>query len=138
MGIGVVVRDIQGDWISGMSNNYSQGSVFKAELLAIESGLHHVWDLQKKDIVCYTDFLQAVQVITTMMEVSSYWEREIIIRIRTMLSWNWKLMLRHIHRDRNFVADALVRDASLVDYSIRLWTTPPSAVVALLCKDALA
>ena len=41
MGFGGVLRNVKGDWISGLSGSFDYGNSFLAELLAIEQGLSH-------------------------------------------------------------------------------------------------
>lgn len=72
MGAGGVVRDKDGRWISGFAASLGVGDAFKAELLAIQKGLNHVWEMGYISVVCYTDCIQATEVLGMNIDITNY------------------------------------------------------------------
>lgn len=52
MGCGIIVKDAFGNLVSGLSMSFGAGTMFVAEILAVEQGLKHCRDLGFKDVVC--------------------------------------------------------------------------------------
>ncbi|XP_057444774.1 uncharacterized protein LOC130737021 [Lotus japonicus] len=107
------------------------------ELLAIQKGLNHVWEMGYKSVVCYTDCIQATEVLGMNFDIANYWHREEIETIRGLLQRNWRVIISHVDREDNQVADALARLASHENWVWKLWSQPPIAIIPLLCQDTL-
>ncbi|XP_019433682.1 PREDICTED: uncharacterized protein LOC109340441 [Lupinus angustifolius] len=137
MGWGGVLRDHDGRWISGISGSGNDGCPLLAELLAIQHGLQHAWQLGYRRIDCETDYLEVVELINGDLNVCNHWYIDIILSIRGMWLWHWDLSLTHISRDSNMVADALAREASEGGVIHRIWRFPHSSVIHILCLDLL-
>ena len=70
--------------------------------------------------------------------MDAYWDRDVILRIRNLLSETWNVTFMLISGDLNTVADALARHAAIHKSPTRVWRLPPSNVVPMLCFDVLA
>ncbi|XP_072076864.1 uncharacterized protein [Arachis hypogaea] len=62
-GIGCVIRDSNGRWISGCSSSYPPGPIVRCELFAVWRGLILAWDYGLRDIVCETDSLDILHIL---------------------------------------------------------------------------
>lgn len=135
MGYGGAVLDKNGTWISGFSSSVVHGNAFHAELLADENGLKLAWYLGHRNVMCNTYCHDVVHVLATTIDISTFWEQDLITKIRVMLCWGWFVEVQHIPRDHNLVADALMRQASSDGSPYRVWRIPPSNVMAFLCLN---
>ncbi|XP_057453171.1 uncharacterized protein LOC130745038 [Lotus japonicus] len=138
MGAAAVFRDAAGTWLSGISLGVDGGDAFIAELAGIELGLQQAWNLGHRELSCYSDCLEAVNVCTSHVDVTTYWARDAILRIRTMLQWGWNVELTHVPRGKNNAADCLAKHASREGAARREWRLPPSFVIEALLKDVVA
>ncbi|XP_057458837.1 uncharacterized protein LOC130749483 [Lotus japonicus] len=138
VGGGGVVQDGDGRWISRFAVAFGVGDAFLAELRALYEGLRHVWELGFRKVVCFTDCVELVDVVTGAQNVCHFWHRDVIMQVREMLQSSWQISVRHISRERNMVADALAKFTTRTRCSWRVWRLPPSMVVPLLCQDVLA
>ncbi|XP_057425490.1 uncharacterized protein LOC130718875 [Lotus japonicus] len=136
MGASAVLRDHLGNWISGTSTSYGHGNAFLAEILAVEIGLNHAWELGFRSVLCFSDCKQVVEVFGTAADVSTFWARDTITRIRALVSREWKVEFCYVPRERNNAADSLAREASREGTQRRVWSTPPSSIIASLYLDA--
>ncbi|KAL6544208.1 hypothetical protein OROGR_010705 [Orobanche gracilis] len=138
MGCSAVVRDVHGNWISGISNSYGFGNAFLAEVLALELGLKHVWELGHRKVRCFSDCSILVNTLLQDLEASQLWARDAIVRTRIWLAKDWDVHIAYIPRERNNAADALARQACRDLGQLRVWKLPPSVVIPNLCLDILA
>ena len=137
MGCAAVVRDAQGHWISGVAIRYGCGNPFLAEILAIEKGLLHAWSLGYRKITCASDCINAVMVFQTDVDVTNFWARNTILRIRALLSRNWSVLMLHVPREKNNTTDCLAREASKAGFQDQIWRLPPSFTYASLYLDSI-
>ena len=120
-----------------MSASFGQGSAFVAELKALELGLEHAWNLGLKKIKCNTDCVQLCDIFSNTQDISSFWDRDLIIKVRTWLARSWTVSVHLIPRTRNTAADFLARQAASEGTSSRIWSQPSASVLAALCHDAV-
>ncbi|KAL5160778.1 hypothetical protein HKD37_07G018200 [Glycine soja] len=52
------------------------------------------WDCNHRDVVCVSDSLHVISLIQAPMVVSQRYA-SIIMRIKDLLNFNWKVVLRH-------------------------------------------
>ncbi|XP_057453191.1 uncharacterized protein LOC130745062 [Lotus japonicus] len=131
MGAAAVVQDVAGAWLS------LGGDAFMAELTGIELGLQHAWHLGLRELSCFFDCLEVVIVCFSQVNVSTYWARDAILRVRTMLQWGWDVELAHVPMEKNNAADCFAKRASRDGVARREWRLPPSFVIEALYKDML-
>ncbi|XP_057450825.1 uncharacterized protein LOC130742741 [Lotus japonicus] len=135
MGCGIIVKDVFGNWVSGLSMSFGTSTTFVAEILAFEQGLKHCWDLGFKDVVCCTNCSGVQHVLHSMVVADSFWAREDIERVRALLRRDWKLLMVHIPRGSNTATDLLARQAARDGSSCRTWHLPPFNLNPLLLQN---
>ena len=123
---------VNGNWISGFSVSFGHGNAFLSEILAIEHGLRLAWNLGHRSLICATDCYDAMNVLTSVSDVGSYWAADTICRVKSILAWDWNVTVIAISRDQNLVADALACTASANGSSHRIWRSPPTYVIPFL------
>ncbi|XP_057446239.1 uncharacterized protein LOC130738288 [Lotus japonicus] len=136
MGCAAVVRDSRGAWLSATSVSYSYGSAFLAEILAVELGLRHALDIGHKSVSCLSDCSQALQALHAGTNITSYWNREEICRVRDIIATLQDVRLQQIDRVKNNTADKLAREAGRLGSPVQVWKHPPSFVYDSLFLDA--
>lgn len=101
---------------------FGADSAYLAEVLAIELGLRQAWDLSYKEVDCLSDYSNAVNGFSSDVDVSRFWAREKIQRVRTCLSeigQLWLILLPGVHR--NNAADLMAKQASHERSLWRVW-----------------
>ena len=136
MGGAAILLDGAGRWITGVSSSFGAGMAFTAELLALEMGLAHAWSLGYKYVLCNTDCLLVVEVLTTQRDITNFWDKDLISKIRLQLAQDWTVILEHILRTKNSAADYMARKAAREITPRQLWRHPSSDIVSALCKDS--
>lgn len=71
IGFGEVVQMRNSAWVSEFSG-HTKGDVLLAELLAIQHGLKIVWEMGFRAVICESDCLDAVQLLTTEVDHHLY------------------------------------------------------------------
>ena len=112
--------------------------LFYAELLAVEHGLRLAWNLGYRSLLCVTGCQDALNVLTSTLDVRHYWAFDTIHRIRSLLNWDWHVVFELVHREMNVIVDALATKASRDGSPLCVWSYPPPFVVPLLCRAILA
>lgn len=69
---------MNGGWVSRMSSDISVGYVFLAELLAMEAGLHHAWELGHRHVSYESDCRAAIDIMQQNGDIFSFRERDTI------------------------------------------------------------
>lgn len=87
MGGGGVLRDHVGRWISGFTSFRGQGAPFLAELLALDQGLQHTWNLGYRDVVCESDSLEVVTSVAAQEDVNTHLYKAEIMQVREKVQW---------------------------------------------------
>lgn len=65
MGCAAILRDSQGAWVSAVFVSFEQGNPFLAELLGIECGLDHVWELMMRTANVHRIALMRLRCLST-------------------------------------------------------------------------
>ncbi|KAL6526898.1 hypothetical protein OROGR_015988 [Orobanche gracilis] len=84
--------------------------------------------------MCNTDCREVFEVLAHRIDVTSYWQRELITEIRGLVTRDWRVEFLYVDRDRNQVADALAKEAVRMDLPRRLWLKPPSFIISKQTK----
>lgn len=66
--------------------SFGQGNKFMEEIVAVELGLNHAIGLQVHNVVCMTICLQIVNILQTQVDVSTFWERDVIHHVKKMMT----------------------------------------------------
>lgn len=98
----------------------------------------YAWELGYMDVSCASDCLQVMKVLQGNVNVSTFWVKESILRVRNLLTQDRHVLVVHNPWERNNAIDYLPRLASREGTSRRIWRLPPSSIVATLCMDVAA
>ncbi|XP_072058140.1 uncharacterized protein [Arachis hypogaea] len=134
-GIGCVIRDSNGRWISGCSSSYPLGPIVRCELFAVWRGLILAWDYGLRDIVCKTDSLDILHILKNPANGLNCDVVDILQKIQELLSRPWVVDYEWIIRDANIVADWLARYAVKTNPTHVIWSEPCDELQHLLLVD---
>lgn len=85
IGCGEILKDGSDYWILGITWSHGTGTSILAEILALELGLQHAWDIGHRDVVCCTGCPNVVRVLHSNVCLDSLWAREEVHRVREMM-----------------------------------------------------
>ncbi|KAJ1437578.1 Ribonuclease H domain [Sesbania bispinosa] len=134
---GGVLRDSSGTWICGCSSKEGDGTVLRAELLAILCGLLMAWDKGLCKVLCESDSPEVVHLLHLELIPESTPYKDLLLEIRNLLQKNWDVSLAHVVRETNYVADFLTKDVVAMAEDYTLWDAPPLGALPLLTEDCL-
>ncbi|CAN1176014.1 Putative ribonuclease H protein At1g65750 [Linum perenne] len=134
MAVGGLLRDAQGEWVTGFTNKLGRGSAIQAELTAIRDGLSLVWVLGFRKVQAESDCLEAVEMMTCM-EFQNHPHAVLGYEIKELLSRNWECTFKHIYREANKVADTLAVTSQLDDRGEKWLFAAPSTISQALVDD---
>ena len=112
-----------------------QTNFLHAELLALLHGLQVAWDFGAQRVLCCSDSLDVVTLVTHGVPPS---HRYATI-VKAIVSWfdeDWTVMVEHSLREGNACADMLAKMGATNDECFTRWTAPPSELSLLLQADA--
>ncbi|CAL0332549.1 unnamed protein product [Lupinus luteus] len=124
MGGGGVLRDSKGQWISGFSANYGEGTSILAELLAIE-----------KNVVLESECLEDVHIIYEENPFRIASILSLINKIRSWLALSWVVKVCFVNREANMVADFMAKLGSHSLHVMKIWDSIPTDCQPLLQLD---
>ncbi|KAL4324382.1 hypothetical protein GQ457_11G003510 [Hibiscus cannabinus] len=107
VGIGGVIRDNHEKWLFGFVRFVGRCEALLAELWAIHDGLMHAWDLGYCCVEVESDCLDVVQIVTARSKALE--GSALVGSILQMLSKDWSVVVNHVGRGSNGVADALAQ-----------------------------
>ncbi|XP_057426144.1 uncharacterized protein LOC130719541 [Lotus japonicus] len=138
MGCAAIVRDSCGNWLSAISVSYASGSAFLAEILAMELGLRHALEIGYTEASCSSDCSEVIHALHEGTNITSYWNREEICRVRAAMASMQHVTLFQVDRAKNNTADKLAREACCQGSPVQVWKQPPSFVYDSLFLDSLS
>ncbi|KAK8562688.1 hypothetical protein V6N12_010759 [Hibiscus sabdariffa] len=104
-GVGVVCRDCNGRWMSGVARAVGRCTALVAELWAIHDGLLHAWSTGYRFIEMESDCLEAVKVV--MSEFTNMQESALVWSIKKWLQRDWQVEVHHVGHGCNRAADRM-------------------------------
>nr|XP_025692546.1 uncharacterized protein LOC112794781 [Arachis hypogaea] len=134
-GIGCVIRDSNGRWISDCSSSYPPGPIVRCELFAVWRGLILAWDYGLRDIVCETDSLDILHIFKNPANGLNCDVVDILQKIQELLSRPWVVDFEWITHDANAVADWLARYAVKTNPTHVIWSEPCDELQHLMLVD---
>ncbi|GAU11845.1 hypothetical protein TSUD_75960 [Trifolium subterraneum] len=87
-GFGGLICNAYGAWIHGFFGNLGVTNILHAELMAILKGLLLAWELNIKDLSCYSDSATAIKLITEPVDVWHHYAA-ILNNIKDILNRDW-------------------------------------------------
>ncbi|KAL4353002.1 hypothetical protein GQ457_06G021180 [Hibiscus cannabinus] len=104
-GVGGVIRDENGCWILGFARFVGRCDVLIAELWAIYDGLVQAWNTGFSSVKLESDCLEATCIITSQSDALT--SSALVASIKELLSRAWTIVVRHVPRLSNSVANRL-------------------------------
>ena len=132
---GGVIRNDVGVWFKGYSRSLGHGSVIVAELWVIYNGLQLTWDNGIRSLEVESDNQAMVFMVNSNREDGSCFS--LVRNIWSMCDRNWSVVIKHVYREANSVADFLASWSSSRDTGMHLHDEPPIGVRNLLLSDRL-
>ncbi|CAL0327701.1 unnamed protein product [Lupinus luteus] len=135
-GFGCLIRGDKGNWITRFSGYVGISTNMYDELKAIYHGLNHAWNYGFRNIMCHSDSLQAISLVTH--DIPQYHiYATIATTIQDLLRRTWTVCLEHSVRETNYPADFLAKLGAREDMEWKVWDSPPSGISPLLTTDQL-
>ncbi|CAL8137476.1 unnamed protein product [Prunus armeniaca] len=106
-GAGGLLRDATGAWIQGFIVNLGASTILEAELWGIFWGLSLAWDAGYHDVEIECDYNVTIALLSSHT-VPTYPLYNIISCCKMKIHEPWCCAIKHIYREQNVVADALV------------------------------
>lgn len=133
-GFGGLARNPDGGWLFGFSGHIGLFDVLKAELLGILNGLKIAWDRGFRDIICYTDSMNAMQLIKEQ-QADFHRYATIVQEIKDLLILPWKVAMHHTLREGNQSADLLAKWGASISDQLKIFEVPPPEMGLVLAGD---
>lgn len=134
---GGLLRDALGKWNSGFSSVEGPGDALLAELIAVRNGLQHAWNEGVRLLLCESDCLEVVQLLTEGKDHSFHVHAGVIEEILQMAQRDWSIQFNHVMREANMCSDYLARNAARETTRWKTWNVPPPLLEDLLLHDSL-
>ncbi|KAL4290725.1 hypothetical protein GQ457_14G003440 [Hibiscus cannabinus] len=132
-GVGGAIRDDIGSWRFGFARFVGRCNALLAELWAIHDGLLHTWELGYLRVELESDCLEAVRIVNCQ---SNEWGGSaLVISIRRLLAADWDVVVRHISRDMNKVADSLAQRGRELRAESSAFYLPPEGTISLVIQE---
>jgi ribonuclease HI len=108
-GFGGLIRNADGAWVHGFFGNLGvTNNILHAKLMAIYKGLLLAWDLNIKDLWCYSNSKMAIKLITELVDEWHHYAA-ILNNIKELLNRDWRVLILHTFRESNVCADYLAK-----------------------------
>ncbi|MCH80116.1 RNA-directed DNA polymerase (Reverse transcriptase) [Trifolium medium] len=104
-GSGGVMRDHNGIWLCGFSIFIGEATAFDAELWGIFDGLTIARRRGYQHVELQIDSQDVVSCLTNNMERNGLCI--LVRRIRSIMQENWRVVIKHVYREANKIADGL-------------------------------
>jgi ribonuclease HI len=134
-GFGGLIRNTDGGWVHGFFGNLGHTNILHAELMAIYKGLLLAWDLNIKDLWCYSDSVMAIKLITDPVDDWHHYAA-ILNNIKDIMKRDWQVLLIHTLREGNACADYLAKQGATHTDVYSSIDIPPAGLNLALLADA--
>ncbi|PQM43263.1 hypothetical protein Pyn_40418 [Prunus yedoensis var. nudiflora] len=133
---GGVIRNQEGEWLSGFAANLGTGKVIEAELWALYRGLELAWNSGLAPLEVETDSTTVVKLMHNPVEVN--WKHpqfKLIKSCQNLLNQSWKCSLNHAYWQQNSVADCLANFGLTMELGCHYFDVPPPLCEPFLVQD---
>ncbi|PNX95949.1 ribonuclease H [Trifolium pratense] len=134
-GFGGLIRNDDGGWIIGYHGHIGFSNILHAELLALLFGLQLAWDKGLSNIICYSDSLNVVKLVTAPITPMHLYAA-ILQEVKNLMNRNWTVQLRHTLREGNQSADFLAKMGSSCHDKLKIISAPPAEMLPVLHADS--
>ncbi|KAK2419102.1 heat shock 70 kDa protein [Trifolium repens] len=131
IGCGGVICGNEGEWLHGFSKFIGRGDAYIAELWGVFEGMKLARRLNFNKVEVITDSLGVVKDITNK-KASQMHGRALIGRIGQMMEHDWEVVVKHVYREANQLADALAKHSFTVKDEVCSFRVCPN-----FCKHVL-
>lgn len=133
---GGVIRNQEGEWLSGFAANLGTGKVIEAELWALYRGLELAWKSGLAPLEVETDSTTVLKLMHNPVEVN--WKHpqfNLIKSCQNLLNQSWSCSLNHAYWQQNSVADCLANFGLTMELGCHYFDVPPSLCEPFLVQD---
>jgi ribonuclease HI len=130
-----LIRNANGVWVHGFFGNLGVTNILHAELMAIYKGLLLVWELDIKDLWCYSDSEMAIKLITEPIDGWHHYAA-ILHNIKDILKRDCQVLILHTFRENNACTDFLAKHRANHMDAYSSISTPPAGLNLALLEDA--
>ncbi|GAU47648.1 hypothetical protein TSUD_27720 [Trifolium subterraneum] len=134
-GFGGLIHNSKGAWAHGFVGNIGFSNILHAELMALYHGLLLAWQLNIKELWCYSDSETAIKLITEPVDEWHHYAA-ILLNIKDILAREWRVNIAHTFREGNACADYLAKLGACNNEALSVMTNPPASLNLLLLADA--
>ncbi|KAK2358414.1 hypothetical protein QL285_095601 [Trifolium repens] len=113
----------------------SIGNPGVSELMALYHGLRLAWELNIKELICYSDSGTAINLITEPVDEWHHYAA-ILLNIKDILARDWRVKITHTLREGNACTDFLAKFGAHNNEALSIMVTPPAGLNLLLLADA--
>jgi ribonuclease HI len=134
-GFGGLLHNNTGEFLGGFYGTAARPNVLYAEIMAIHHGLEFCWNKGFRNVVCYSDSLQAVTLVKEGVSPFHSFANE-LQKICQLRSRDWTVLFEHTFREGNRCADHLAKLGAASNSSLVIISVPPLELTSLLQADA--
>ncbi|PRQ31855.1 putative ribonuclease H-like domain-containing protein [Rosa chinensis] len=125
IGAGGVIRNNEGVWCKGFMQHIGYGEVLQAEAWGLVTGLQIAVDMQIKHLDVESDSAILINLIQSK-DIDLHPLGTLILNCRSLMNHFESCSIKHIHRERNMVADILAKHSLDNELGVcRMDTNPP-------------
>ncbi|KAL6208769.1 hypothetical protein ACLB2K_019714 [Fragaria x ananassa] len=136
IGAAGVIRDEYGCWKGGFMACIGAGEVLQAEAWGLYYGIQLALNLQIAEIEVESDSAVLINLVQNA-DVDLHPLGTIVLNCRSMLQDFKSAQIKHIHRERNVVADILAKNSTCNSHGIVYFTEAPACVAEALVDDMM-
>jgi ribonuclease HI len=125
-GYGGLLRDNNGAFVLGFYGAATTPTILFAKLMAMLHGLQICWESGYRRISCFSDSLQAFNLIRDGVSAHHRFANE-VFSICQLLDRNWEIVVEHTLREGNACADVLAKMGAISGSSLVKLSSPPIA-----------
>ncbi|KAL6140699.1 hypothetical protein ACLB2K_058995 [Fragaria x ananassa] len=134
IGAGGIIRDSSGCWCGGFMVNIGAGEVLQAEAWGLFYGIQLALSMKIPKLEIESDSAVLVNLLQNSdMDVHPL--GTIVLNCRAMMQHFDFVQIKHIHRERNMVADLLAKNSTLNAKGICIFNESPDLVTNALLDD---
>lgn len=136
VGFGGVIQSSEGEWIAGFASFIGHSNNLHVELLAILNGLLIGWNKDFRNIICYSNSLNVVNLVKESMSPFHKYAT-IILDIHELLGRNWSVKFSHTLREGNGSANYMAKHGASIEDHLKIFEVPPVGMSSILLADML-
>ncbi|KAK9043222.1 hypothetical protein V6N11_071569 [Hibiscus sabdariffa] len=133
--VGGVFRDDQRRWLHGFARYIGRCDALFAELWAIHDCLIQAWESGFSQVVLESNCLEATRVVNSSSDALA--SSALVSSIKDLLTRDWRVVVRHVSRVRNRVADLLTARGRELGMNQSIFYNPPADFANVIEEELL-